>query len=196
MNQTEQALEITEKPRYVHYCACCKFLGTYRYGRETLDLYVHGGRHSTVLARYGSEDPEYTSGTDASYGNVTPLQEARLRAQKLGLLEYDVYQGLSYARPGTPAYAELLAALPFTVEYQAWLALSAGNVERSQGLATHLLNLARAKKYQTDRSIGACLLEIENRLVRILIALKKGGELHSFDEAEAVTEFLWPTNAE
>lgn len=196
MNQTEQAPEITEKPHHVHDCACCTFLGTYQYGRETLDLYVHSGRNSTVLARYGSEGPEYTSGTDASYGNVSPLQEARLRAQKLGLLEYDVYQALSYARPGTPPYAELLAALPFSVEYQAWLALSTGNVERSQGLARHLLNLEQAKKYRKDRSTGTCLLEVEGRLVRILVALKKGGKLSSFDEAEAVTEFLWPTNAE
>lgn len=195
MNRTEQALEITDKPRHIHDCGCCTFLGTYPYGRDTLDLYVHGGNHATVIARYGSEGPEYTSGLEASYGGNGPLTAARLRAQERGLLEYDVYQALHYAQRDTAAHAELVKALPFTLEYQAWLALFRRRDEaRSQFIASHLLQLEMAKKYRKDRSLGTCLLEVEARIRKVLTAMREGGDVSRFDQSEYVMEFLWPVD--
>lgn len=184
-----------EMPRFTHDCSCCTFLGRHNSRGEDWDLYVHTTGHPTVLARWGCEGPEYTSGLEGSYSQTSPLTEARIRAQKLGLLQYDVYQAMHYATAGSQPYQEMLASLSGTVEYQAWLAFKEGDVARSQKLATDLVNRERAKPYNKDRSNTAGLLEVESRVSRILSLLNKGGAAGSFFEAELVTEFLWPTHS-
>lgn len=195
MTDTVENRITTETPLYTHSCSCCTFLGRHHSRGEDWDLYVHGAGHPTVLARWGCEGPEYTSGLEGSYNHGSPLIEARVRAQKLGLLEYDAYQALHYAMPGSAPYQEMLAALPDTVEHQAWLALKEGNTVRSQKLATDLFNRERTKTYNKDRSDGYCLLDVEARLAKVLSTLNKGGTAGSYFEAELVTEFLWPANS-
>lgn len=68
--------------RYEHDCEKCIFLGCW----EEYDLYFCSGvtRGSTVVARYGDDGHEYTSGLDLA--DITPpLAEARARAEKLEL---------------------------------------------------------------------------------------------------------------
>ncbi len=62
-----------DKPRFTHDCSSCIFLG--RFG--DYDLYHHTIGIETVVARYGSEGPDYTSGL---YTNIPALEEARRRA--------------------------------------------------------------------------------------------------------------------
>jgi len=50
------------KPRYLHDCSNCSFLGAY----ENYDLYVcaRHGKIDTLIARYGNDGGEYASGLD------------------------------------------------------------------------------------------------------------------------------------
>lgn len=64
-----------ENPRYVHDCEQCKFLGLY----EEYDLYFCDQNKfgPTVVARYGDEGDEYTSGL---HMHTQALIEAEVRA--------------------------------------------------------------------------------------------------------------------
>lgn len=66
-----------DKPRYTHDCEKCMYLGNF----EKYDLYwcMQGVNIPTVIARYGDEGSEYTSGWEI---DVPPLNEARLRVFK------------------------------------------------------------------------------------------------------------------
>ena len=79
---------------YTHDCDKCIYLGDYtdyqpsqRQITAVFDLYYcpQGGGLPTVIARYGSEGPDYTSGL-AGAGVVPELAEAKKRAQERGLL--------------------------------------------------------------------------------------------------------------
>jgi hypothetical protein len=74
---------ISASPRFKHDCDRCVFLGDYR----AHDLYFceacAGG--PTVLARYGSEGKQYTSGLELAAFDPL-LAEARERAVRRGLL--------------------------------------------------------------------------------------------------------------
>jgi len=80
------------KPRYIHNCSACVFLGRYK----EHDLYVcqgSGGHKeiSTVVARFGDEGRNYTSGLCLalhSYleGIPSALTEALGRAMALGFV--------------------------------------------------------------------------------------------------------------
>ena len=50
----------TFEPIFSHDCDCCTFLGTFK----NHDLYhcFQGGIRPTVIARYGNDGPDYTSG--------------------------------------------------------------------------------------------------------------------------------------
>jgi len=68
-------------PRFLHNCDVCVFLGHL----EGNDLYFCP-KEPTVLARYGDDGPEYTSGI--SLAELDPrLAEAFRRADKKGLLD-------------------------------------------------------------------------------------------------------------
>lgn len=77
-------------PQFTHDSDCCTFLGRYHgtapgYERD-YDLYWCGQRHcQTVIARYGDEGREYTSGM-SFVGHVDPLTEAHRRAVERGLI--------------------------------------------------------------------------------------------------------------
>jgi hypothetical protein len=83
-----------ETPQHQHDCSDCIFLG--RYGEE--DLYIHLSEvENTVIARFGSDGPAYSSGLCFSYGQTPRLTEARHRAEKLGLHQYNAMHAMHYA---------------------------------------------------------------------------------------------------
>ena len=79
-------------PIYEHEdCTACMFLGQftiYANGRNeytTYDLYYHDGDlEETVIARYGNDGPDYSSGLDSK---TIPLRAAQDRAKRFGLIE-------------------------------------------------------------------------------------------------------------
>jgi hypothetical protein len=91
-----------ERPRFEHDCESCVFLGRYtrpvadgtgnrRHPPRDHDLYYCAGAHDpTVIARYGSDGPEYASGMEIARAFLTDqpdseLSEALRRAQARGL---------------------------------------------------------------------------------------------------------------
>ncbi len=78
-----EELEQEAPPRHTHDCLSCVYLG--RLGDE--DLYVHADREhpvlTTVIARWGSDGPEYNSGITSQ---LPSLIEARRRATERGIL--------------------------------------------------------------------------------------------------------------
>lgn len=50
-------------PTYEHDCDDCRFLGAHKVDGQTLDLYVceDGFMGNSLIARFGSEGPEYSS---------------------------------------------------------------------------------------------------------------------------------------
>ena len=76
-------------PRFTHDCDTCTFLGS----DEGHDFYFCGSSHPfpTVIARYGSDGPEYASGLEiaealAGSKENHPLVKALRLAQEKGLL--------------------------------------------------------------------------------------------------------------
>jgi hypothetical protein len=69
------------KPRYTHDCDRCKPLGT----AAEYDLYfcLQTGDFPTVIARYGNDGWEYTSGIGSG---LLPLRIAELKAKLAGYL--------------------------------------------------------------------------------------------------------------
>ena len=70
-------------PRYTHDCDRCIFLGQFK----EYDLYFadHGGLapgfvpiQATVIARYGNDGPEYTSGLSAAMIHPALIEAKRL----------------------------------------------------------------------------------------------------------------------
>lgn len=76
---------MTDEPQYQHDCDECTFLG--QYGNYDLYFCTQGGgyRSPTVIARYGNDGPEYTSGM--IFAGSDPLKEALQRANEAGLVE-------------------------------------------------------------------------------------------------------------
>lgn len=75
------------KPIYTHDCDCCKFLGHYEYDETTYDLYYcNQNGNPTLIARHGSEGPEYISGK-SFVGVFEPISEAGRRAVQELLIE-------------------------------------------------------------------------------------------------------------
>lgn len=77
------------KPQFIHDCDQCVFLGQYKHPLkdgtlEPVDLYfcpaALGG--PTVIARYGNEGPEYSSGISFGLREGHVLREALIRALK------------------------------------------------------------------------------------------------------------------
>jgi len=70
-------------PVHVHDCGRCVFLGTFIASGNTADLYFHE-EPRTVIARWGSEGPDYTSGWELA--DLVPiLHLARALAMERGL---------------------------------------------------------------------------------------------------------------
>ena len=71
------------KPRFTHDCDRCTFLG--QDGKHDL-YYCPQGSFPTVIARYGNDGPDYTSGM--SLVDIVPaLKEAKRRAIEKGLIQ-------------------------------------------------------------------------------------------------------------
>lgn len=79
------------KPLYEHDCPKCTFLGTfYSIEHEAVcDLYhCPQGGFATVIARYSSDLPDYSSGMEfGRLGIHSDLTEAHERAKRRGLIE-------------------------------------------------------------------------------------------------------------
>ena len=141
---------MSEKPLYTHDCPACLYLGTYQDAarRKSCDLYVHleGRRGACVIARYSGEGPDYESGFSVSYGVSPALTEARRRAQNRGYLQFDAFDALRYA-PTTAesVQSEIDAELPFTLQYQAWLAWRNERLDRCAWLLAELMARARTQ---------------------------------------------------
>jgi hypothetical protein len=76
------------QPKHKHDCESCKFLG--RHEPTNADLYYHPGSPGgeTIIARYGSEGSNYTSGWPFADG-YPELQEAERLAKSAGYVEPD-----------------------------------------------------------------------------------------------------------
>lgn len=72
------------EPSYTHDCSQCVYIGSGTYRDALHDWYKcpTTGEGWTLVARYGNEAPQYTSGTFLSCVVVTPLE---IRALALGL---------------------------------------------------------------------------------------------------------------
>ena len=94
MNRNEVRDKVNNTPQFTHDCEACTFLGRYygpHYDRGEdvhMDLYYCGPEHCTVIARWGSDGPDYSSGMIFTKGpglTIPPLVEARRRAEEIGL---------------------------------------------------------------------------------------------------------------
>lgn len=74
---------MTIKPIFEHDCDSCKFLGVH----NQHDLYFcpQSGSNPTVIARFSSNGPDYTSGM-VFVGQIPELTEAHRLATEKGLL--------------------------------------------------------------------------------------------------------------
>jgi hypothetical protein len=78
---------IVEQPKYDHDCDRCQFLGTF----DGHDLYYCPGGGPTIIARYSSDGPDYSSGMTFGEKPLTHefacihLRVAYLIAKDLGL---------------------------------------------------------------------------------------------------------------
>jgi hypothetical protein len=73
----------SSSPRFEHDCDRCVSLG--EYGAHDLYVCEHCAGGPTVIARYGSEGKEYTSGLELAAHDPI-LAEARRRAIERGIL--------------------------------------------------------------------------------------------------------------
>lgn len=87
-------MQVEERPRYVHDCSKCTFLGCY----DEADLYFCKAQCTgeTVLARFSDEGSNYQSGLCFAYGVNPLLTRARRLAVQRGLLKYDLMTGVRY----------------------------------------------------------------------------------------------------
>jgi len=73
------------RPHYTHDCEHCTFLGTVRVSEKVFDLYHCG--ISTVLARYGNDGPDYSSGLAfATFDGIPALYIAKQLAEINGVI--------------------------------------------------------------------------------------------------------------
>lgn len=69
-----------DKPFFTHDCERCQFLGSF----QNHDLYFCPGSFPTVIARFGSDGPDYVSGVSFALGNPY-LNEALIRSVEKNL---------------------------------------------------------------------------------------------------------------
>lgn len=194
---SQAAANRNQTPHFKHDCDCCHFLGNYKDAdtNEAMDLYVHTtGPCPTVIARTGSDGPDYMSGLGFSYGSLEPLVQARMRAQAAGLLKYNIDEALGHASPGfIESYEELQAAIPSTREYQAYRAFIAGDVDKSRTLINALVDEAfeEEKEHKEGAIRMACSFKVTNRLDKMLQVMCGMNPLESMHASGAVTEFVW-----
>ncbi len=74
---------MTTTPKFQHDCDGCKFIGRHEYDGQECDFYICGGEGDTwrtIIARYGNEGPNYTSGGLFICVGLTPLDKFALAA--------------------------------------------------------------------------------------------------------------------
>jgi hypothetical protein len=192
-------LTVSEAPRFTHNCTACIFLGRFNGYRGLSDLYVHpSGKpfSRSTIARWGDESCEYSSGMSFAYGLIPDLTEARVRAEAGGLLEYDLFEALNYAVLGTPSHETMRKQLPFTLEYQAFLAYEKGNKERAEALVRHLFSLARQAHPESEVS-DVLTHQLERRLRAVVTTYRCTTAISDPTNLllNSMTEFLWEENA-
>lgn len=82
--------EIKQKPFWQHYCSTCIYVGSYEYhaGKDEIrryDIYLcEQSVGLTIIARYGNEGHEYTSGMEfAIEGLKSPIQSEAYKRKPL-----------------------------------------------------------------------------------------------------------------
>ena len=76
-------------PRHEHDCSGCTYLGHHDDQTGQYDLYfcTQGGNIPTVIARFGSDGPDYQSGLEfGKFGIIPSLTTAYQRAVEKGLV--------------------------------------------------------------------------------------------------------------
>ena len=80
---SQDAIQLAYRPpRYAHDCEACRYLGQF----ENYDLYYHPGANETIVARFGSEGPDYLSGIGFSVINPA-IALGATRAIALGIMD-------------------------------------------------------------------------------------------------------------
>lgn len=80
-------------PRFRHDCSRCVFLGVF----EDADLYACKNEiEATVIARFSDEGGNYSSGIAFGYGMNPLLTEARRRANRQGILPFNLKDALRH----------------------------------------------------------------------------------------------------
>ena len=181
-----------QRPQFQHDCNHCVFLGRFRGIRGPADLYFHGGSQKTTIARFDSEGRNYSSGEGFAFGHLDDLTEARLRAQKLELAAYDVYEALANFTPGTSSEDELIAALPQTVEWRAYQAVLDGKqVEAVDMLRAHVVELQATSAELFQKYGGpSSPFTVEERLKKIVSMMRGFPEKIATDALRVVTPAL------
>lgn len=154
----------TTTPQFNTLAAMC---GSFTHETSAMDLCLNLPPSETSFF----ERPDPTAVMLFSYGRVLPLTEACRRAESDGLLSFDTLQAMNYVDPlCKQSLEQLRAALPFTLEYQAVLAFESGDFNRSESLATHLLNLECSQEQILRRggSRLAMAMVVSNRIERML----------------------------
>lgn len=73
------------KPKYAHDCDHCNYLGRFEWDGQTRDLYFCGTHErGTVIARFGDDGPDYSSGIGFAERGIQPYKEALDRAVAAG----------------------------------------------------------------------------------------------------------------
>lgn len=177
-------VENTIEPKFAHDCASCVFLGRYVDTNKTeVDLYAHGGEGilRTVIARFGSAGPDYSSGLPFSYGLSSALTEARLRAQEKGLFEYDWKQALHYAKAGSAQHKELTAHLVKTHEYMAYEKFVAGDGSYKDEIELLLQDSELYAKILSKEERSKGLVELEMNIYKVANGVDSTKSKERFD---------------
>lgn len=184
------------QPLHQHDCSHCQFLGRYSQDDTELDLYAHSsddGSSSTVIARWSSDGPAYSSGSVFSYGRIPALMEARHRAEALGILKYDIYEAMAYAEPDSKEFERVQHEIVFTPEYLAYQAHVSGNFDQRNGIIAKLVDveLSLARKYKPETFRVTAMFSVEQRIAKIIALPGNLTQLQAWEAASAMFSIEW-----
>jgi len=152
-----EANTIAINPLHTHDCARCVFLGSHEHDGQIYDLYFCGKHEDgTVIARFGSDGPEYCSGLVFAERGIEPYAEALKRAVAQGVYNPEA-QPLRWPTTGVVdvvgLHQQLIGALAHV-----WL-LSGEQKE----LWIHQLNQTRREESDLSEVIAALISYIESQ---------------------------------
>jgi len=184
---------VGQTPKYVHDCDGCHFLGQQtKADGNIVDLYVHCYEHRpTVIARLSDQNSDYQAGYEVSYGQSDLLTEARHRAETLGLVQYDVYTALTYAKRNSPDAERLHQEVLATPEYLAYQAHLQGDESTRASAMNQFVDarLAVQLQYKPTALRSDALMAVESDMVRVIVA---GARISEFDAMKVTLQMTEP----